>query len=673
MLACECGYRQGVAVHAADRLHNVLDHLDNFRTALQIAGISLVLCVSPVSRYVDLLECGSADVDSLVVHINDVLALLQVGLGSSVLHELNSLLARHYLSQCEECRLQNGVGALAHADLDSEVDCVDGVKLNVVLSNVALLGSCQMLAQLFRRPLAVDEEYAARLNVTHDREVLGDVGRVVACYEVSLVDVVRRTDRLVAKTQMRNGYAAGLLGVVLEVSLYELVGVVADDLDGVLVCTNGTVAAETPELALGRAFCCGVRCRLLLEGEVGNVVVDAQGEHLLRLCLSQLLVYSEYGGRGRILGTQTVTAAGYYLIGDACISQSGNNVHVKRLALGARLLGAVEDCDLLSGLRDSCDQLVSTERTVQTNLNQADLLAVCVQVIDNFLCNVADGAHSDDNAVSVSSAVVVEQLVVGAELGIYLAHVLLNDARNSFVVLVGSLAVLEEYVAVLVRAAHHSVLRVQCALAECFNSIHVAHFLQILVIPNLNLLDLVGGTEAVEEVDERNTGLDGSQMCYCRKVHNLLRVGLSQHSETGLAASHNVGMVTEDVQCMRCNGTSGNVEYTRKQLACDLVHIRDHQQKTLRSGVGGGQRTCCQRTVYGTRRTCLGLHFDYLNGSTENVLLTCGSPLVNAVCHGAGRGDRIDTRNFGKRVRYVRGRSVAVHGLHLSCHVDVLL
>ncbi len=49
MLACECGYRQGVAVHAADRLHNVVDHLDNFRTALQEPrGISLVLCVSPV-------------------------------------------------------------------------------------------------------------------------------------------------------------------------------------------------------------------------------------------------------------------------------------------------------------------------------------------------------------------------------------------------------------------------------------------------------------------------------------------------------------------------------------------------------------------------------------------------------------------------------------------------
>ena len=443
---------------------------------------------------------------------------------------------------------------------------------------------------------------------------------------------------------------------------------VADDLDGVLVRANGTVAAETPELALGGAFCCGVRSRLLFQRQEGYVVGDAQSEHLLRLSLGQLLVYSEYGSRRRVLGAQTVTAAGYDLVGDACVSQSGNNVHVERLALGARLLGAVEDCDLLRGLRDSCDQLVSAERTVQANLDQTDLLAVCVQVVDDFLCNVADRAHSDDNAVCVSSAVVVEQLVVGAELGVNLAHVLLYDARNCLVVLVGCLTMLEENVAVLVRAAHHCVLRIQSALAECFNSIHVAHFLQILVIPNLDLLDLVGGTEAVEEVDERNAGLDGSQVSYCGQVHNFLRIGLCEHGKAGLTACHNVGVVAEDVQSVGSNGTRGYVEYAREQLACDLVHVRDHQQKTLRCGVGGGESTCCQRAVYGACRTCLGLHFDNLYGSTENVLLTCGCPLVNAVCHRAGRGDRIDARNLGKRIRHMCRSGITVHGLHLSCH-----
>ncbi len=54
------------------------------------------------------------------------------------------------------------------------------------------------------------------------------------------------------------------------------IGVVADDLDGVLVRANGTVAAETPELALGGAFCCGVRSRLLFQRQEGYVVGDAQ-------------------------------------------------------------------------------------------------------------------------------------------------------------------------------------------------------------------------------------------------------------------------------------------------------------------------------------------------------------------------------------------------------------
>ena len=77
--------------------------------------------------------------------------------------------------------------------------------------------------------------------------------------EVGLIDVVRALDELVAEAQVADGDAAGLLGVVLEVSLDELIGVVADDLDGVLVRADGAVAAETPELALNGALCRGVR------------------------------------------------------------------------------------------------------------------------------------------------------------------------------------------------------------------------------------------------------------------------------------------------------------------------------------------------------------------------------------------------------------------------------
>ena len=132
--------------------------------------------------------CGSAGVDSGIVHVDDVLTLLQVGVQGGVLHVLDSLSLGHDLCQREECGLENGVGALAHADLLCEVDSVDHVKLDVVLRDVALGSGVKMMLELCEIPLAVDEEHAAGLDVTHYREVLGDVGRNMAGNEVGLVD-----------------------------------------------------------------------------------------------------------------------------------------------------------------------------------------------------------------------------------------------------------------------------------------------------------------------------------------------------------------------------------------------------------------------------------------------------------------------------------------------------
>ncbi len=150
-----------------------------------------------------------------------------------------------------------------------------------------------------RRPLAVDQEGAAGLDVADHVEALGDVAGVVAGDKVGLVDVVRWTDRGIAEAQVRDGHAAGLLGVVLEVGLDVLVGVVADDLDGVLVGADGAVAAQAPELALDGAGGCGVgRISGLGQGQVGHVIDDADGELALGLVLGELVVDGE-GGRGR--------------------------------------------------------------------------------------------------------------------------------------------------------------------------------------------------------------------------------------------------------------------------------------------------------------------------------------------------------------------------------------
>ena len=364
---------------------------------------------------------------------------------------------------------------------------------------------------------------------------------------------------------------------------------------------------------------------------------------------------------GVSFGTETVAAADHGDVILAGIGQSGDNVEIERLALCAGLLGAVENGNLLCGCGDSFNQLVRAERAEQADLYQADLLTLCGEVIDDFFCNVADGAHCYDHAVCIGSTVVVEQGVISAELLVDLAHVLFHNCRNCLVVRVGSFTVLEENVAIFVRAAHGRVVRVQSACTELFNSLHVYHVGQVFIVPYLDLLNLVGGAETIEEVEERNAAFDCCEVSNRAQVHNFLNVRLAQHGKAGLAAGHNVGMVTENAEGVGCKGTGGNMEDTGKKLTGNLVHVRDHQQKTLGCRIGRREGACVQTAVNSTCCTGFSLHFLHFDSAAENVLSACCGPLIHIVSHRAGRGDRVDCCNFCECVGYMGGCVVAVH------------
>ena len=95
----ECGYRQAVSIHVVDWQQDVLDLLNESFRSFERSLLSVCSRVSPLSRNVDLNESVSTGVDSLVVHVYDILALLEVGLCSSILHVLDSICLWQYL--CE--------------------------------------------------------------------------------------------------------------------------------------------------------------------------------------------------------------------------------------------------------------------------------------------------------------------------------------------------------------------------------------------------------------------------------------------------------------------------------------------------------------------------------------------------------------------------------------------
>ena len=98
---------------------------------------------------------------------------------------------------------------------------------------------------------------------------------------------------------MGNGNTAGLLGVIIKICLSIHIGVVTDDLDGVLVSTYGTVCTKTPELTVDGSFgsgnCDFLACR---QGQIGYIINDTDGEYLLL----GVVVYSNDLCRSGILG-----------------------------------------------------------------------------------------------------------------------------------------------------------------------------------------------------------------------------------------------------------------------------------------------------------------------------------------------------------------------------------
>ena len=226
-------------------------------------------------------------------------------------------------------------------------------------------------------------------------------------------------------------------------------------------------------------------------------------------------------------------------------------------------------------------------------------------------------------------------MIICSELCVDFVHVFLNNLGHCVIILVAGFSVLEEDVSVFMRAAHYGAFGIESALTERFNGVHVAHFLKIFIVPDLNLLNFMRSAETVKEVDERNSALDCRKVSNCAEIHNLLRVGFGKHCKTCLTAGVNVRMIAEDVKSVGSNATGRNVENRGKKFTGNLIHIRDHEKKTLRSGIGCGESACCERAVNGTCRAGFGLHFGNLNGGSEDVFHALCRPLVNIVCHGA--------------------------------------
>ncbi len=405
---------------------------------------------------------------------------------------------------------------------------------------------------------------------------------------------------------------------------------------------------------------------------MGHIVHDADGKVVLRLIQQQVVEHSLELGRGGVLAGKAV-AAGEDLRTILLVDVGSADVLVQRLADGADLLDAVKDGNLFHRLGHGGHQVLAGEGTEQVYLQEAHLLALGVQVIDDLLGAAAHGTHSHDDALGIRCAVVVEQMVLTAGELADLGHVVLHNVRQFGISRVVGLAQLEVDIRVIHQRTHPGVLRVQGVGAEGGQRV-VIHQLGVLVVgQHVDLLDLVAGAEAVEEMQERDAGLDGTQMCHSGQVSGLLHTAAGQHGKAGLTAVHHVGVIAEDRERMGAHGTGGHVQHAGQALAGDTVHGGDHQHQALGRGKAGGQGAGLQCAVTGAAGTGLGLHLHQAHRLAEDVFPAVGRPRIGVLRHGAGRRNGIDGSDLGKGVCHIRRRFVAVADLHDLAHLSFLL
>jgi hypothetical protein len=120
----------------------------------------------------------------------------------------------------------------------------------------------------------------------------------------------------------------------------------------------------------------------------------------------------------------------------------------------------------------------------------------------------------------------------------------------------------------------------------------VDHGFQLVVIPDFDLLLLVAGAEAVEEMHDGDSPGDGGKVRHRGQIHDLLRVRGGQHGNAGAPAGHHVALVAEDAERVGGKGPGGDVEDGRGQFSRDLIEVRDHEQEALGSGESGSQGAC---------------------------------------------------------------------------------
>jgi hypothetical protein len=300
------------------------------------------------------------------------------------------------------------------------------------------------------------------------------------------------------------------------------------------------------------------------------------------------------------------------------------------------------------------------EGAIEAHRHQADFLPGGHQSIYRLSGGTGARPHQHDDSLRLGVAGVVEQPVPAPDQLLEPIHQPLDDPGDGVVVRIRCFACLEEDVGVLGAPPQHGTLGLQRTGPMRRDGAGVDKGQQVVIGEPLDLGDLVRGTEPIEEVQERDPRVERCGMGDRGEVLSLLDRRRRQHGKPGHARRHHIAVVAENGEGVRRHGPRGDVNDPWRQFACDLEHVRQHQQQALRRGEGAGQRPALERAVDGPGSAGLALHLDDGGDRAPQIRSAGVRPRVGQLTHGARRGDRIYGDHFAQSMSDMCRRLIAV-------------
>ena len=177
-------------------------------------------------------------------------------------------------------------------------------------------------------------------------------------------------------------------------------------------------------------------------------------------------------------------------------------------------------------------------------------------------------------------------------------------------------------------------LRIHGACLEFLDFFPVHQGFHVRVVDDFDFLHFMGRTESVKEMHKGDAAFDGGQVGHQGQVLGFLYGRGREHGEAVCRQAMTSPWFAEDGQSLCGQGARRHMKNAGAGARRRFVHVGDHQQQSLGSREGAGQRTGRQGTVHGCGRSCFGLHFPNLQGLVENVFYPCNGPFISMFGHG---------------------------------------